>query len=87
MTLLGVLKRRPRCELLFEEEKVIVKLIMKIYLDFKHTTVNSNVWKAFQAFAFEFDIRSELYRFLFNEEKLNKSAVQTSESCGRLASP
>jgi hypothetical protein len=75
-TLFGVLKRRPRDEVRFEDEKATVKFIMKRDHDIKQTTVEPNIWGAFQAlgFEFEFDTTSEPYRLIFNEEKLRESA-------------
>jgi hypothetical protein len=46
---------------------------MKVYHDFKQTTVESNIWGAFQAIGFEFDAEAEPCRLLFNEEKLRQS--------------
>jgi hypothetical protein len=72
----GVLKRRPRYELPFGDEKTTIKFIMKVYHDFTQTLVESNIWGALQALGFEseFDTTSELYRLLFNVEKLRESA-------------
>jgi hypothetical protein len=76
MTLFGVVERRPRYELPFEDEKVTIQFIMKGYHAFKQTMAEANVWAVFQALklAFEFDLTSEPYRLLFNEEKLRESA-------------
>jgi hypothetical protein len=63
VTLFGVIKRRPRYELPFEDEKETVKFIMKGYHDFKQTMVEPNIWGAFRATWFEFDLRCEPYRF------------------------
>jgi hypothetical protein len=46
---------------------------MKVYHDFKQTMVEPKIWEAFQALTFEFDTTSELYRLLFNKEKLRES--------------
>jgi hypothetical protein len=59
VTLLSVLKRRPRYELPFEDEEETVKCIMKVYHDFKQTIVEPNIWGAFQAIGFEFDTEAE----------------------------
>jgi hypothetical protein len=55
--LFGVLNRRPRCELPFDEANATVKNMIKVYRDFKQTMVPSNVWRAFHAFGLEFDMR------------------------------
>jgi hypothetical protein len=78
VTLSGVLKRHPRDELPFGDEKATIKFRMKVSDDFKQTMVEPNRSGAFQAlgfeFEFEFDTTSEPYRLLFNEEKLKESA-------------
>jgi hypothetical protein len=43
LTLFGVLKRRPRYQLPFEDEKETVNFIMKVYHEFKQTIVESNI--------------------------------------------
>jgi hypothetical protein len=75
VTLSGVLKRRPRYELPFEDEKETVKFLMKVYRDFKQAMVESNRWRSFRTigFEFEFETEAEPYRLLFNEEKLRQS--------------
>jgi hypothetical protein len=72
LTVFGVLKRRLGYKWPLEDEKETVKLIMKVYRDFKQTMVESNIWGAFRAirFEFEFDTEAEPYRLLFNEEKV-----------------
>jgi hypothetical protein len=74
MTVFGVLKWRRRCELAVGDAKATVNFIIKVYHDFKHTMVESNTWRAFQALGLEFDTRSEPYSLSFNEEKLRESA-------------
>jgi hypothetical protein len=49
-TLFGVLKRRPRYQLAFDDDHVIVKSIMKVYHNFTQRMVPPNVWGAFHAF-------------------------------------
>jgi hypothetical protein len=70
VTLFCVLKRRPRYELPFEDEKETVKFVMKVYHDFKQITVETNIQGAFQAVGFEFDMEAEPCRLLSNEKKL-----------------
>jgi hypothetical protein len=73
LTLFGALKRRPRYELPFETDNSTVKLLMKVYNDFRQTMVPSNVWGAFHALVFDYDTRREPSRLLFDEEKLRGS--------------
>jgi hypothetical protein len=55
VTHFNVLKRRPRYQLPFEDENETVKVIMKVYHDFKQIMVEPNICGAFQAIGFEFD--------------------------------
>jgi hypothetical protein len=73
VTLFGVLKRCLGDKLPFEDEKETVRLIMKVYHDFKQTMVEPNIWDAFRVIEFEFDTEAEPYQLLFNEEKLRQS--------------
>jgi hypothetical protein len=57
LTLFGVLKRPPRYELPFENNHAMVKVIMKVYHDFKETMVPPNLGEAFYALGFDFDAR------------------------------
>jgi hypothetical protein len=59
VTLVGVLKPRPRYQLPFEGEKETVEFIMKVYHDFKQTMVESNIWGAFQTIVFEYEFDTE----------------------------
>jgi hypothetical protein len=43
VTLFGVLKRRPRDQLPFEDENETVKCTMKVYHDFKQTMMKPNI--------------------------------------------
>jgi hypothetical protein len=76
VTLFGVLKRHPRYELPFEDEKATAEFIMKAYHNYKQRMVKPILCGAFQAlaFEFEFDTTSQPYQLLFNEEKLRESA-------------
>jgi hypothetical protein len=49
VTFFSVLKRRPRYELPFDDQKATIKFIMKVYHDFKQTMVKPNIRGAFQA--------------------------------------
>jgi hypothetical protein len=74
LRLSGVLKRRPRRELSFEDDNATIKFIIKVYLDFRQTMVPPNVWGAFQALGLDSDTRNERYWLLFNEKKPRESA-------------
>jgi hypothetical protein len=62
VTLFGAFKRRPRYELPFEDAKATVKSIMNVSHDFKRTMVEFNIWGAFQAPEFEFELEFEKTR-------------------------
>jgi hypothetical protein len=74
LTLFCVLKRRPRYELPFENDNATVKVIMKMYHDFRPTMVSLNVWGAFHALGLDFHKRSESYQLFFNEKRLRETA-------------
>jgi hypothetical protein len=46
---------------------------MKVYHDFTQTRVRLNVWAAFRALVFEFDMRREPYGLLFDNVQLRES--------------
>jgi hypothetical protein len=73
LTLFGVLKHEPRYDLPLDDDIATLKCIMKVYRDFKKTMVEPNIWAAFQAIGFQYDMAAEPYRLLFNEEKLRES--------------
>jgi hypothetical protein len=77
LTLFGVPKRHPSYELPFDDDNARVKFIMNVYHDFRQTIIQSNIWGAFRALGleFDFDMRSEPYGLLFDEEKLRETAV------------
>jgi hypothetical protein len=74
LTLFGVLKRRARYELPFETDNGAIRLILKVYHDFRQTMVPSNIWGTFRALGVDFDMRREPSRLLFDEEKLRGRA-------------
>jgi hypothetical protein len=74
LNLFGVLKRCPRYELPFDDDNATAKVIVKVYHDFTQTNVRPNVCGAFHAFGLEFNMRRELYGFLFDEATLRESA-------------
>jgi hypothetical protein len=74
LTLFGVLKRCPRYELPFDDNNATAKGITKVYHHFAHTMVRSNTLEAFRALYFEFDMRREPPKLLFDEIKSRESA-------------
>jgi hypothetical protein len=74
ITLFGVLKRRPRYELPFDDDNATVRFIMKVCHDFGPTVIRSKRWGAFQALGLEFDVKNVPYGLLFDEIKLRESA-------------
>jgi hypothetical protein len=74
LTLFGVLRQCPRYELPFDENNATVKVITKVYHDFRQTMARPNVWGTFCALEFDFDTRREPYELLFDEVKLRESA-------------
>jgi hypothetical protein len=70
----GILKRRSRYELPFDDEKATMKCTMKVYHDFKQTMAEPHIWRALPAIGFEFDTEGEPCRLVFNEEKPKRSA-------------
>jgi hypothetical protein len=47
--------------------------LVKVYCDFKSTIVEVNIWRAFVAIGFTYDIDQILYGLLFDEEKFQQS--------------
>jgi hypothetical protein len=64
VTLFSVLKRRPSDELLFGDDTATVKLIRKLYFNFRQRTVHPSIWGDFRALGveYDFDARSESSR-------------------------
>jgi hypothetical protein len=81
VTLFDVLKRRLGYKLPFEDEKEVVRFIVKVHHDFEQTMVESNIWRAFRAIEFEFDTEAEPYRLLFKAEKLRQSEGCSAPHC------
>jgi hypothetical protein len=68
----AVLKRRRRSELPVGNKIAMVKVIMKVYHDFRETMVHPSVRGNFhaRALALHFDTQNEPDRLLFNEKTL-----------------
>jgi hypothetical protein len=73
LKLFGVLERRPKSELPFENDDATAKAIMKVYHDFKQIMMPPNVRAAFQALEFNFETIGEPWRLFFDEKKLRGS--------------
>jgi hypothetical protein len=73
LTPFGIFKRSSRHELPYENDKKALKIIMKVYHDCGQTVVPPTVWGAFHALGLDFDMRSEPYRLVFDENKLRES--------------
>jgi hypothetical protein len=54
LKLFGVLKRRTRSALPFENDNPTAKFIMRVYHDFGEIIIQSNIRRAFQALGFEY---------------------------------
>jgi hypothetical protein len=80
-TLYGVLMRRPRFELRFRWAHATLKVILKVYHDFKHTMVPPNVCGAFRALGLEFDTRRGPSGLLLDEVKLWERGIRQELWC------
>jgi hypothetical protein len=58
---------------MLDEEQPAAAFIIKVYHDFKQTMVEVNIWGAFSAIGFSYDISHEPYELLFDEEKFRQS--------------
>jgi hypothetical protein len=47
--------------------------LIRVYHDFKLTMIEVNIWRAFAAIGFSYDIAETPYRLLFDEQKLRRS--------------
>jgi hypothetical protein len=56
-----------------DEEQPAAAFLLKVYHDFKQTMIEVNIWGAFAAFGFSYDIAQNPYGLLFDEEKLRQS--------------
>jgi hypothetical protein len=70
----GVLERRPSYALAFENDNATLNVMIKVYRDFKRTTIAPNIYGAFHALGLDFDIRREPFLLLFDGKKLRESA-------------
>jgi hypothetical protein len=56
-----------------DEESGAATFILKVYRDFKEIMVEVNIWKAFAAIVFTYDIGQILYGLLFDKEKFRQN--------------
>jgi hypothetical protein len=56
-----------------DEEQPPAAFLLKVYHDFKQTMIEVNIWGAFAAIGFSYDIAQNPYGILFDEEKLRQS--------------
>jgi hypothetical protein len=75
---------RARCQRPFEHDTVTVKVIMKVYRDFRHTMMHSNNRGAFQALGLDVETRMDPFLLLFDEKKLRD--IAGFRNCGSLLS-
>jgi hypothetical protein len=85
VVLFGALKKRASGLETWNEESGTFAFIIKLYHDFKQTMVQVNIWGAFSAIGFSYDITQNLYGLLFDEEKFRK--VAASWNSGRVTRP
>jgi hypothetical protein len=56
-----------------DETRPAAAFLIRVDHDFKQTMIEVNIWGAFAAIGFSYDITKTLYRLLFDEEKLRQS--------------
>jgi hypothetical protein len=67
-----------------ENDHVTIPFIIKVYHDFKQTTVPPNIGKRFHALGLDLGMRTDPERLLFDEEQLRGSVPCSefwSDSC------
>jgi hypothetical protein len=76
-TLFGVFTRRLRCprdKLPFDENNATLKVITKVYHEFRSTMTRINIWETFHAPGFECDTRRESCVLLSDDVNFMESA-------------
>jgi hypothetical protein len=73
VVLFGALKKRASGLEMWNEESGTVAFIIRLYDDFKQTLVEVNIWRAFSAIGFLYDITQNPYGLLFDEEKFRQN--------------
>jgi hypothetical protein len=73
VVLFGAMKKHATGLETLDEEQPAAAFLLKVYHDFKQTTIEVNIWGAFAAIGFSYDIAQNPYGLLFDEEKLRQS--------------
>jgi hypothetical protein len=73
VVLSGALKKRASGLEMWNEEADTAACIIRLYHDFKQTMVEVNIWGAFSATGFSYDISESPCGLLFDEEKFRRS--------------
>jgi hypothetical protein len=73
VVLFGGMKKHATGLEILDEEQPAAAFILKVYHDFKQTMIEVNIWGAFAAIGFSYDIAQNPYWQLFDEEKLRQS--------------
>jgi hypothetical protein len=71
--LFGAMKKHAIGLETLDEEQPAAAFLLKVYHDFKQTMIEVNIWGAFAAIGFSYDIAQNLYGLVFNKEKLRQS--------------
>jgi hypothetical protein len=56
-----------------DEERPAAAFLLKVSHDFKQTTIEINIWGAFTALGFTYDIKQNPYGVIFDEQKPRQS--------------
>jgi hypothetical protein len=73
IVLFGALKKHASGLETWNKESDTVAFIIRPYHDFKQTMVEVNIWSAFSAIGFSYDITQNPYTLLVDEEKFRES--------------
>jgi hypothetical protein len=73
VVLFGAMKKHATGLETLDEEQPAAAFLFKVYHDFKQTMIEVNIWGAFAAIGFSYDIAQNPYKLLFDEEKLRQS--------------
>jgi hypothetical protein len=73
VVLFGAMKKHAGGLETLDEEQPAAAFLLKVYHDFKQTMIEVNIWGAFAAIGFSYDITQNPYGLLFDEEKLRQS--------------
>jgi hypothetical protein len=73
VVLFGAMKKHDTCLKDLDETFPAAAFPIRVYHNFKQTVIEVNVWEAFAAIEFSYDITETPYRLLFDEQKLRQS--------------